>query len=184
EVERFAAFRSRLSLREREARGILLADVEAVEEGGLAGRSLVTYARPGGRELGGSQIGVGSIVRVLPKRDAADDAPSGIVARRQRARLSIAFDDPPPDWATEGRVLIELQPSSVTWERLSGAVRRMREARRWHAVLREEAPRFDQRPRSDAESALNHEQQSAVMLAERAQDLMLVHGPPGTGKTT
>src|SRR5205085_4126759 len=33
-------------------------------------------------------------------------------------------------------------------------------------------------------SALNHEQQSAVMLAERAQDLMLVHGPPGTGKTT
>ena len=77
--------RERLSLREREARGILLADVEAIEEGGLAGRSLVTYARPGGRELGGSEIGVGSIVRVLPKREAADDAPSGIVARRQRA---------------------------------------------------------------------------------------------------
>ena len=184
ESERFEAARKRLSLKEREARGILLADVEAVEEGGLAGRSLVTYARPGGRELGGSEIGVGSIVRVLPKRDAADDAPSGIVARRTRARLSIAFDDAPPDWATEGRVLVELQPSSATFERLAGAVRRMRDARRWHAVLREEAPRFEEKPRSAEPADLNTEQQQAGALAERAQDIMFVHGPPGTGKTT
>ena len=72
EVERFAAYRERLSLREREARGILLADVEAIEEGGLAGRSLVTYARPGGRELGGSEIGAGSIVRVVQRREQPD----------------------------------------------------------------------------------------------------------------
>ncbi|HEX9578240.1 MAG TPA: AAA family ATPase, partial [Myxococcales bacterium] len=46
EKERFAAFRERLSLAEREARGIALADVEAVPEpeGGLLGRALVTYA--------------------------------------------------------------------------------------------------------------------------------------------
>src|SRR3954462_9093440 len=105
EKERFA----RLPLVDRIRKGLALSDVEAVEEGGLAGRSLVTYARPGARELGGSEIGAGSIVRVLPKREGADDAPSGIVARRQRARLSIAFDEPPPDWATEGRVVIELQ---------------------------------------------------------------------------
>src|SRR5204862_88963 len=30
----------------------------------------------------------------------------------------------------------------------------------------------------------NAAQQSALQLAERAEDLMLVHGPPGTGKTT
>ena len=185
ETERFLEARARLSLAQREARGFVLVDVEAVEEGGLAGRALVTYARPGGRELGGAEIGVGSIVRVLPKREQADDAPSGLVARRQRARLAIAFDEPPPDWATEGRVVIELQPSSVTYERLSGAVRRMREARRWHAVLREEAPRFESRPRpGEAAASLNAEQQAALDLAERAQDLMLVHGPPGTGKTT
>ena len=195
EKERFLEARARLTLAQREARGFVLVDVEAIEEGGLAGRSLVTYARPGGRELGGSEIGVGSIVRVLPKRhaesggrrdaEAEDDAPSGLVARRQRARLSIAFDDAPPDWATEGRVVIELQPSSVTYQRLSGAVRRMREARRWHAVLRGEPPRFEARPRAgEPAAALNAEQQAALDLAERAQDVMLVHGPPGTGKTT
>ncbi|MFN2549567.1 MAG: hypothetical protein ABR567_19255 [Myxococcales bacterium] len=71
ETERFEDARSRLSLAQREARGILLSDVEAIEEGGLAGRSLVTYARPGSRELGGSEIGVGSIVTIVPKKERA-----------------------------------------------------------------------------------------------------------------
>ncbi|HZX94297.1 MAG TPA: AAA domain-containing protein [Myxococcales bacterium] len=199
EKERFA----RLPLVDRIRKGLALSDVEAVEEGGLAGRSLVTFARPGGRELGGQELGAGAIVRVLPKREAPPhDAPSGIVARRQRSRVSIAFDEPLPDWASEGRVILELQPSSATWERLAGAVRRMRDARRWHAVLRGEPPRFEARPREGTEepgsprrraeaegrsirtTRLNQEQKAAVELAERAQDVMLVHGPPGTGKTT
>jgi len=182
EQERFA----QLPFPERVRRGLAVTDLEAVDESGLAGRSLVTYARPGGQELGGQQIGVGSIVRVIPRREPAEDAPQGIVARRQRARLAVAFDDPPPDWATEGRVAIEALPSSATYDRLSGALRRMREARRWHAVLGGEAPRFEDRPREAAGVThdLNPEQESALQLAERARDVMLVHGPPGTGKTT
>src|SRR5207302_4903902 len=31
---------------------------------------------------------------------------------------------------------------------------------------------------------MNSEQEQAAALADRAEDLMLVHGPPGTGKTT
>jgi ATP-dependent RNA/DNA helicase IGHMBP2 len=106
-----------------------------------------------------------------------------VVARRTRARISAAFDEPPPDWATDGRVVLELLPSSVTQERLSGALRRMRDAKRWHEVLAGGAPRFDT-ARAGAPTALNAEQQAALELADRAQDVMLVHGPPGTGKTT
>ena len=185
EQERFG----RLSVAERAARGLLLLDVEAVEEGGLAGRSLVTYGRPGAGELGGSEIGVGGIVRVLPRRALSDakDAPVGLVARRRRDRVALAFEEPPPDWSTEGRVVLELQPSSVTHERLSGAVRRMREARRWHAVLRGEPPRFE--PAAEFHDRgipqpWNSEQRAATERAEGARDLMLIHGPPGTGKTT
>ncbi|HEX7489389.1 MAG TPA: AAA domain-containing protein [Anaeromyxobacteraceae bacterium] len=193
ERARFAELRGRLSLREREARGFALADVEAQDEAALAGRALVTFGRADGRALAGSRMGVGSLVQVQPRRSAAGppppDAPAGVVARRTRQKLAVAFDEPPPDWATEGRVVLELEPSPVTWERLAAGLTRMAETdhgRRWHAVLGGgAAPRFEARPRGPALAVrLNAEQERALELADRATDLALVHGPPGTGKTT
>jgi hypothetical protein len=213
EKARLADASRTLSVAEREARGLALADVEAVEESGLAGRALVSYARADRRPLGGSQLGVGSVVRVTLRRERRDDAPSGVVARASRSRVAVAFDSPPPDWATDGRVVLELEPSPVTWERLASGLRRMRESRegeRWHAVLAGERPRFESaRPersagpqdrrgvegrastaageaglRSARTDGLNPEQAAALDLARRALDVALVHGPPGTGKTT
>ncbi len=160
--------------------------MEALDETVLAGRSLVAYGRPG-RPLGASRIGVGALVRVDLRREKRDDAPSGVVARRSRDRVSVAFDDPPPEWATSGRVSLELVPSPVTWERLSAGLRRVasEEGRRWHALLAGEAPRFLPRARGPLlPSSLAPEQEAALDLADRSLDLALVHGPPGTGKTT
>src|SRR4051812_34973944 len=63
ERARLAEARGRLSLAEREARGLAIADAEATAEGALAGRALVTFGR-GGRPLPGGRIGVGSLVSV------------------------------------------------------------------------------------------------------------------------
>src|SRR5260370_30001865 len=66
----------------------------------------------------------------------------------------------------------------------------MREARRWQGVLRGEAPHFEVNavhlPDGEVNDvpSLNSEERAAVEMAGRARDLMLVHGPPGTGKTT
>ena len=160
--------------------------MEALDEAALAGRSLVTYGRPG-RPLGASRIGVGALVRVELRRERRDDAPAGIVARRSRDRVAVAFDEPPPDWATAGRVSLELVPSPVTWERLSAGLRRVAaaEGKRWQAVLSGETPRFLPGPRGPAlPTSLAPEQEAALDLADRALDVALVHGPPGTGKTT
>ena len=160
--------------------------MEALEEAALAGRSLVTYGRPG-RPLGASRIGVGALVRVELRRERRDDAPTGVVARRSRDWVAVAFDEPPPDWATAGRVSLELVPSPVTWERLSAGLRRVAaaEGKRWHAVLCGESPRFLPRPRGPPlPTSLAPEQEAALELADRALDVALVHGPPGTGKTT
>jgi superfamily I DNA and/or RNA helicase len=188
ERQRLEEARARLSLAEREARGLALSDVEAVEEGSLAGRALVSFERRG-RPLEGARLGVGALVTVRLRREPRDDEPSGVVARRSRGRVAVAFDEPPPDWAVDGRVVLELTPSPVTWERLSAGLRRVAgtpEGRRWHAVLAGSPPRFLARPRPGAlpGDPLNAEQARAVDLAERAEDLALVHGPPGTGKTT
>jgi superfamily I DNA and/or RNA helicase len=187
ERARLEEARRKLGLAEREARGIAIADVEAIEEAALAGRALVTYSR-GGRALGGARLGVGSLVSVGLRREERPDAPRGVVARRTRTALAVAFDEPPPDWATDGRVVLELEPSPVTWERLAGGLARLRDTRegkRWHAVLAGATPRFARAPRGPAlDVRLNAEQRAALELADRAEDLALVHGPPGTGKTT
>jgi len=184
---RFEEARGRLSLAEREARGLAVADVEATEEGALAGRTLVTFGR-GGKPLGGARIGTGSLVSVALRREARDDAPAGVVARRTRTAVAVAFDEPPPDWVTDGRVVLELEPSQVTWERLSSGLARLRDekdGRRWQPVLSGAAPRFLSRARGPVlETRLNPEQQAALDRADRAEDVALVHGPPGTGKTT
>ncbi len=187
ERSRLEEARGRLSLPEREARGLALADVEAVEEGALAGRVVVTYARPG-QPLGAGRIGVGSLVSVTLRKEVRPDAPSGVVARRTRGSVAVAFDEPPPEWATDGRVVLELEPSPVTWERLAGGIARLRDekaGKRWHAVLTGEPARFLRAARGPSlPHALNEEQAAALDLADRAEDVALVHGPPGTGKTT
>jgi predicted DNA helicase len=184
---RFEEARGRLALADREARGIAIADAEAVQEGALAGRALVTYGKAG-KPLGAGRIGVGSLVTVTLRREARADAPAGVVARRTRTALAVAFDEPPPDWATDGRVVLELTPSPVTWERLASGIARLREdpaGRRWQPLLAGGPPRFLPAARGPAlPHALNPEQARALDLADRAEDLALVHGPPGTGKTT
>jgi len=187
ERARFEEGRRRLGLAEREARGLAMADVEAIDEAALAGRALVTYSRAG-RALGGARLGAGALVSVALRREERPDAPRGVVARRTRTAVAVAFDEPPPDWATDGRVVLELEPSPVTWERLASGLARLRdtkEGRRWHAVLAGAPPRFARAPRGPAlDERLNAEQRAALELADRAEDVALVHGPPGTGKTT
>jgi ATP-dependent RNA/DNA helicase IGHMBP2 len=185
ERARFAEATAKLSLSERAARGMAAVDLQAADEEGLAGRALVTFAPAPGRDPGGAQIGVGSPVRVVQRREVPEDAPSGIVARRSRGRIAVAFDQPPPDWVSEGRVALELLPSPVTYERLAAALRRMSEASRWHGPLSGEPLRFVPAARGpQLATGLNPEQVQALDLADRAEDLALVHGPPGTGKTT
>src|SRR5512137_304538 len=186
ERARLADARARLTLREREARGLAIADVEAVEEGSLAGRALVSYQRRG-EPVEGARLSIGALVTVRLRREPRDDEPSGVVARLSRARIAVAFDEPPPDWAVDGRVVLELEPSPVTWERLSAGLARMagEEGKRWRLLLGGAPPRFADRPRGpELPCTLNGAQRAALELADRAEDLALVHGPPGTGKTT
>ncbi len=190
ERARLAEERESLPLGELEARGVVLLDVESKEERiGLGGRALVTFAKADGRGLS-ARFGPGDLVQVSPRKAEVDAPPVGTVSKASRAQLEIAFERPPPPWVGEGRLRIDLLANDVTVERQRQALRATEamshgQARdRREVLLGNVGARFEKAKAVEPTRALNPEQREAVELSLSARDFALVHGPPGTGKST
>lgn len=190
ERERIATEKAALPLAELEARGLVVLDVETTEENlGLGGRTLLTFAREDKRPLK-SKVNVGDVVTVSPRKAPVERPPSGIVTRATRQQLEVAFDRPPPPFVSEGRLRLDRMANDVTFERAKGVLTRLAamthgQARdRQQLVLGVTPPRFERRVDFEPTRPLNPEQLDAVGLALSARDVALVHGPPGTGKST
>lgn len=199
EETRLRADAASLPLAERELRGEFLARLSCVdEEAGLAGRTLLTFAKANGHELPPGAARVGDVLALVFE---AERGPVGVVARRTAARVTVAFDDDPPDWIeANARLALERLPDDTSWKRLRGAVERVRGARRDRlAELRDvfdgareigKVPPPRPLPEGGGEKEegvfeeLDDSQRAAVEMALAAPDVAIIHGPPGTGKTT
>ncbi|HZU97692.1 MAG TPA: AAA domain-containing protein [Planctomycetota bacterium] len=175
---------------EREEAGQALLGLSVKEQdGGLLGRTIVRFERPKA-SLPATRIGAGDVVR-LSRRDPLDEGnPSGVVLERSPSRITVAFEDELPAWAESGPLRLDRTGDDVTFKRTREALDTFETAKGPAESLREivfgkRAPRFEEPPRIDAflDDALNEPQRAAVTLALAAQDLALIHGPPGTGKT-
>lgn len=170
--------------------GLRLTEMEAHEESvGFGGRVLITMQRAGNDGLGES-FDTGAVVEVKPKRGETAQGVRGIVARRRRSSIVIAFDEPPDPEIWNGRLTLTIQPNDVTFRRARYAladVRAMEKGaarRRRDVLLGEGEPRSTTPEPQAPRRPLNPEQARAVTACMAAEDLFLVHGPPGTGKST
>ena len=190
EAVRLAEEREQLPLGELEARGLVLLDLESKEESvGLGGRAVITFVR-GDRRSIPPGFSSGDLVSVAPRKAEVDFAPTGLVTRATRQLVQVAFDKPPPPWVGEGRLRLDKVANHVTYERTRAAVLKIKGyehgqlRRRREVLLGREAPRFEKPPVFTPTRALNPEQLEAVSRALSAEDFFLIHGPPGTGKST
>lgn len=189
ERARLDAERKELTLQERQARGLTLLDVEPVEEDvGLGGRVLVMLERQDKAPLP-VRLWPGDLVEVRPRKADVEHPGRAVVSRSTATRVQLAFDRSPPSWMADGRLMLDIVPNDISFDRAKAAVRKMaardkgQERRVREVLLGNEAPKFDSAPRFEPSRALNPEQAEAVSLALAAKDFFLVHGPPGTGKS-
>jgi ATP-dependent RNA/DNA helicase IGHMBP2 len=197
EVEESRRLHAELSDSELERRGVALLRLKVAEEGiGLGGRTLLVLAPSRGGELPAHRIATGDIVTVRSAasggRDAAE-APTAIVYRVRDGEVTVALDD--ADAELEEPLRLDRVANDVTYRRLREALEKLEvyergPARRLREVLfgrREpsfEAPSGESDNLELFDRQLDASQRQAVAFALSARDVALVHGPPGTGKTT
>ncbi len=190
---RFVAERRDTTLAERVTRGIALRDLSIDEtDAAPGGRTLLwlATAAPGGLE--GLRVGAGDPVRLWFDDPDGPEAVLGVCARRRGDRLGVVVDGDVPERFEEGEFKLDRDDPEATFERGQRALAAFRAApeRSDMGRLREvlfgaDAPAFDTEAElAPLDATLNAPQRAAVRRALAARDVALVHGPPGTGKTT
>lgn len=122
----------------------------------------------------------------------SDDAHwRGVVAGRDRDSIEIVFDERPEFEAEHPTVRVDQSSDEVSRQRIErvlqkvASVERGRVAELRAIMLGEREPKFGPlKPFEPFSPALNEPQRAAIELALAANDVSVIHGPPGTGKTT
>ncbi|MEZ4829499.1 MAG: AAA domain-containing protein [Bacteroidia bacterium] len=117
---------------------------------------------------------------------------TGVIASIRKGTIRIALNSEQiPDWVTHARLGIDPEFDDKTYLEMERAVRTVIEPgkNRRLAELREiltgdGTPEFHNWKVSYQNPALNASQNQAIQKVLEAHDVAIIHGPPGTGKTT
>ncbi len=124
---------------------------------------------------------------VLFSNHDPDDRVEGVISYQSGDRLKInLFTEELPRWSRDGKLGVELLFDDNQYNEMQAALKQasaLREDRRIQILIGEKEPVFALET-DTLVTGLNMNQQLAVKKILSAQDLAIVHGPPGTGKTT
>jgi superfamily I DNA and/or RNA helicase len=191
ETQRALERSRRLKPAEAEKSGTSLIDLSLIDQdAGLGGRYLLRFAKRSRGELPWTRLDTGSPV-LLSDMESAAKHWRAVISQRSSASIQVALNYL-PDEINEIEVWrFDLSADEVGLVRQKSALEAARLARGDRLATLRQILLGEREPTFAAEIAaeplttgLNAPQQAAVRLALAARDVALIHGPPGTGKTT
>ncbi|PUE53293.1 AAA domain-containing protein [Limnohabitans parvus] len=191
------------SIKERRRRGLTWYPVTITQEDiGFGGKVVLELERPAHRQdLHLFQVGAAAALFSSAPGYSGPDRPvvSGVVTRVRRNKLVLSTTkEALPDWVRDGSTLngstlgIDLTFDEISYREMNQALsaviaahgNRLAELRDVLLGARQATFREPQADDLFYPSALNDSQLAAVRHVVTAQDVAIIHGPPGTGKTT
>ena len=138
------------------------------------------------------QFRFGSSVVLFSNHDPNADRLEGIIGYISGSRIKITLrTDELPDWASDGKLGIDLLFDNNSYDEMQAALKSAAEAVKHNqeqqlskVLTGVKSPGFKSAGFTYANPRLNPAQQRAVDQILTANELAIVHGPPGTGKTT
>ncbi|XP_017547494.2 DNA-binding protein SMUBP-2 [Pygocentrus nattereri] len=200
EIEETRAWQQNLSLKNLQQKGVCLLKLQiGSQRTGMHGRLLVAFEPRksiGPPVLPSNSFGPGDIVGLFESEGCSQPSQlcSGVVTHVTQVSITVAFDDTQDGVSLESDGLYNIMKlaNDVTYKRLTRALNSLNVYRNGPAAhlisvlfgYTDPGALSHQRTLEWFNSGLDDSQKEAVSFALSQKDVAIIHGPPGTGKTT